>query len=650
MPIQLTYPGVYVQELPSGTHTISGVSTATTAFVGYLRRGPLNTPVQCLNFGDFQRVFGGLDATSPLSFQVSQFFLNGGTEAWVSRLCAASPAPVQPATALPGATSLAAATGAPVLPLQSANPGTWGEDIYVTVDYLSGKPDCFDLSATLYSITANSSQTANSYSAVSTQHVPGVTLDPAQPNSLAEVMESANTNTALLAIPPLDAPAGAIPFASGTLLSFTPSPTPASGVTLAVTVTPPTGSAFSATVAIGSAIATQSDLIAALQQALASAAAQTALPGLASAIVRACTSPFPGAAPLIQIVAPDPALADYRIGVTCSDPALFETLSVNCQAWRLAAPAGATNPDGLPPAGFEVAGNSGKRSGIYALDAMQIVNLIAIPDIAQMSSADYLTAATATLNYAIQRKAFAILDLPASIQTPAQAVTWATNTPASFGNGIISAAAYFPQVAVPSPFSTDPMMLGASGTMAGIYALTDQNRGVWKAPAGIGAPLAGVQQLQYVMNDTENGQINPLGINALRTFPIYDNIVWGARTLASPNVADNDWKYVPVRRLALYLEQSLIQGLQWVVFEPNDEPLWAQIRLAVNSFLHPLYLQGAFVGSTPAQAYQVICDSSTTTATDMDNGIVNILILFAPVKPAEFVVISLQQMAGQTAS
>jgi phage tail sheath protein FI len=297
-----------------------------------------------------------------------------------------------------------------------------------------------------------------------------------------------------------------------------------------------------------------------------------------------------------------------------------------------------------PPTGFDIAGS------LQALDAMPIVNLIAVPDMAAIAPADYATAATAILNYALRRKAFAILDIPATLQTPKAAADWMTNVAPTFGPGLISGAAYFPQVEVPTPPDSDLIPLGASGTMAGVYATTDISRGVWKAPAGITAPLTNVQQLQYVMTDAENGTLNPLGMNALRNFPVYGNIPWGARTLASANAADDDWKYISVRRLALYIEQSLKQGLQWVVFEPNDESLWAQIRLTVNSFLQPLYQQGAFVGSTPSQAYQVICDASTTTPEDMDNGIVNILILFAPVKPAEFVVISIQQMAGQSAS
>jgi phage tail sheath protein FI len=169
---------------------------------------------------------------------------------------------------------------------------------------------------------------------------------------------------------------------------------------------------------------------------------------------------------------------------------------------------------------------------------------------------------------------------------------------------------------------------------------------VWKAPAGTQATLNGVQSLVYKMTDAENGELNPLGVNCFRTFPIYGSILWGARTLVGADADANQWKYVPVRRTALFLEQSLYQGTQWVVFEPNDEPLWASIRLNVGSFMQNLFLQGAFQGSTPAAAYFVKCDSETTTQTDIDLGIVNILVGFAPLKPAEFVVIQIQQMAG----
>jgi phage tail sheath protein FI len=184
--------------------------------------------------------------------------------------------------------------------------------------------------------------------------------------------------------------------------------------------------------------------------------------------------------------------------------------------------------------------------------------------------------------------------------------------------------------------------------MAGLYARTDAARGVWKAPAGTEARLAGVQALEYVASDAENGVLNPLGLNVLRTFPVVGTVSWGARTMVGADALADEWKYVPVRRLALFIEESLYRGTQFVVFEPNDEPLWAQIRLSVGTFLNGLFRQGAFQGATPREAYLVKCDATTTTQADIDLGIVNIYVGFAPLKPAEFVIIQIQQLAGQS--
>ena len=161
----------------------------------------------------------------------------------------------------------------------------------------------------------------------------------------------------------------------------------------------------------------------------------------------------------------------------------------------------------------------------------------------------------------------------------------------------------------------------------------------------IGLPIP---ELAYKMTDGENGKINPLGVNALRTFPAIGNVVWGARTLDGADVRASEWKYIPIRRLALFIEESLYRGTQWVVFEPNDEPLWGQIRLNVGTFMQDLFRQGAFQGQSPREAYFVKCDKETTTQSDINKGIVNILVGFAPLRPAEFVVIKIQQMAGQT--
>ena len=147
--------------------------------------------------------------------------------------------------------------------------------------------------------------------------------------------------------------------------------------------------------------------------------------------------------------------------------------------------------------------------------------------------------------------------------------------------------------------------------------------------------------------DAENGDLNPLGINCLRSFPVVGRVVWGSRTLRGADQLADEWKYVPVRRTALFIEESLYRGTQWVVFEPNDEPLWAQIRLNVGAFMQGLFRQGAFQGSTPREAYFVKCDKETTTQNDINLGIVNIVVGFAPLKPAEFVIIKLQQIAGQ---
>jgi phage tail sheath protein FI len=153
--------------------------------------------------------------------------------------------------------------------------------------------------------------------------------------------------------------------------------------------------------------------------------------------------------------------------------------------------------------------------------------------------------------------------------------------------------------------------------------------------------------LQYSLTDGQNGSLNPKAVNCLRQFSVYGDVVWGARTLAGNDEAGSQWKYVPIRRLALFLESSLYDGTQWVVFEPNDETLWGQVRMNVGTFLQGLFLQGAFAGTTPQQAYFVKCDAENNPASSVALGVVNILVGFAPLYPAEFVVIQIQQIVGQ---
>jgi phage tail sheath protein FI len=244
----------------------------------------------------------------------------------------------------------------------------------------------------------------------------------------------------------------------------------------------------------------------------------------------------------------------------------------------------------------------------------------------------------------LDEHAFLIMDIPTGIPSSNAMSGWMSRFDTLRND---HAAIYFPRVEVTDPLNENrPRNVGASGTLAGVFARTDATRGVWKAPAGTDATLVGAR-LTVTLTDEQNGGLNPLGINVLRNLPIFGNVSWGARTMDGADQAASEWKYIPVRRTALFIEESLYQGLRWVVFEPNDEPLWAQIRLNVGAFMHTLFRQGAFQGQTPREAYLVKCDRETTTQNDVNLGIVNILVGFAPLKPAEFVFIQLQQLAGQ---
>jgi hypothetical protein len=211
-----------------------------------------------------------------------------------------------------------------------------------------------------------------------------------------------------------------------------------------------------------------------------------------------------------------------------------------------------------------------------------------------------------------------------------------------------NAAVYWPRLKVADGTPTGTH-IAPSGSMAGLWARTDGNRGVWKAPAGLEATIRGVTGVERNMSDPENGVLNPKALNAIRVFPA-GVISWGARTLVGFDGSGNiDDKYIPVRRTMLFIEESLYRGLHFAVFEPNDEPLWAQIRLAAGSFMNGLFRQGAFAGARASDAYFVKCDSSTTTANDINLGIVNVIVGFAPLKPAEFVILTVKQIAGQAA-
>jgi len=326
-----------------------------------------------------------------------------------------------------------------------------------------------------------------------------------------------------------------------------------------------------------------------------------------------------------------------------------QTPVLNVRYYALAAPA-------APPAAFYNGGISGNDGGPPQLphyqDAYKIIdrevdlfNLLVLPRDAGHTDAQIRSLWGPASNFCQQKRAFLLMDPPAN---------WADHNSAidaSIGVNTLRvglakqyAGLYFPNLVIRE--GNKELPVGPSGAVAGVMARIDATRGVWKAAAGIEADLRGVVGVQRRFADLENGVMNQRAVNTIRLFP-NGIVIWGARTMDGDDAFGSEYKYSPVRRLANFIEESLYRGLKWAVFEPNDEPLWAQIRLNVGAFMHDLFRQGAFQGATPREAYFVRCDSTTTTQNDINLGIVNVIVGFAPLKPAEFVVLYLQQMAGQ---
>jgi phage tail sheath protein FI len=311
--------------------------------------------------------------------------------------------------------------------------------------------------------------------------------------------------------------------------------------------------------------------------------------------------------------------------------------------------------DGNDVTAAEYKGVALKKTGLWAFDNEEF-NLLCIPPPTRDLDTD-TTVYSDALTLCVNNRAMLIVDSPKAwgdTPVPAVAVANAMDKVDDLGlsgDNARNAALFFPQIKQADPERDNQIeVMAPCGIIAGIMARTDTSRGVWKAPAGTDASLNGIQGLQVVMSDNENGLLNPLAINCLRSFPVTGRVVWGTRTMKGADQLADEYKYISVRRTALFIEESLYRGTQWVVFEPNDEPLWAQIRLNVGAFMHNLFRQGAFQGKTPREAYLVKCDKETTTQNDINSGIVNILVGFAPLKPAEFVMIKIQQLAGQIES
>lgn len=515
MPITPTYPGVYIEEVPSGVRTIVGVATSITAFIGRARQGTTEKAVRIQSFAEFERQFDGLWVESAMSYAVQQYFLNGGTDAIIIRVVGAG--------AAKGTTTVGG------IELEAASEGKWSEGLQAVIDLETA--DSKDADPKLFNLIIerpDPKQPTNRQLAQKLEVFRNLSTDPKAARFVTKVLEQ--------------------------------------------------------------------------QSAIARVAGE------------------------VPNGRPSEGSGSFGRGEDGAVPTYAEYLK----------------PEN-PQAGLET-----------LLDKVDLFNLLCIPPnvrgttVVDNNGQNLLSEALA---YCKKRRAMLIIDPPSSWSSPLKVQAEDTGVDSfSFGRDK-NAAIFFPEVIMPDPLRENNLeSFPPCGVVAGIMARTDAQRGVWKAPAGIEATMIGVKQLSYKLTDGENGLLNPLGVNCLRSFPVYGNVVWGARTLRGADQLADEWKYLPVRRFALFIEESLYRGTQWVVFEPNDEPLWAQIRLNIGAFMNNLFRQGAFQGSTPREAYFVKCDKETTTQNDINLGIVNIVVGFAPLKPAEFVVIKIQQIAGDIAT
>jgi hypothetical protein len=274
------------------------------------------------------------------------------------------------------------------------------------------------------------------------------------------------------------------------------------------------------------------------------------------------------------------------------------------------------------------------------IEKIEIFNLICVPGVTDAAAIAMLQ------EKAVARRAFLIVDC----EEHATVASVSASLSAFTGADAVNSALYFPWVLVPDPLQNDapPRAFPPCGFVAGVYARTDVARGVWKAPAGVEANLAGATGLTVAVSDNDQDQLNSRGVDCLRSLPGAGLVVWGARTLASADPAAQDWKYVNVRRFAIFLEDSVYAGTQWAVFEPNDAKLWARLRTSIDAFMLSQWRSGALAGDKASEAFFVTCDGTTTTQADIDRGVVNIVIGFAPLKPAEFVIVTIAQFAGST--
>lgn len=574
----ISYPGVYIQEVPSGSHTIVGVSTSITAFIGRTLRGPVNQATITTSYSDFEESFGGSWSQSYLPDAVRDFYMNGGMRAVIVRLYHPSgkdtPPPMPPVSAV----------------------------TVTEVPNAGGQSQPADQSGTSAQ-NAPGSKSQASKSAASSSNVPATVAAPA-PTS---------TTNAVLTV---------------------------GGLTLEARDPGSWSNNLSASI---DAPDVRDDNDAQSRYGLNKA-------DLFNLVVMDAKTHLSETFRNVTVKLDSPQRVDQVLATGSNLVFVPGSLpqSVTVPSTGKVEAAAQIKDDGLSLTGADFLGGEGDtfdldKKGLYALEKVDLFNLLCIPPYNNDDVDPEVVGSAAA--YCERRRAMLLLDPPTRWKDKQTVAQEMLDPVKNLGTSSANAMVFFPRYKRAGSWKT----YAPSGAIAGIMARTDTQRGVWKAAAGLSATIAGISELSIPLTDPENGVLNPLGVNCLRTMPGVGPVVWGARTLQGADILSSDWKYIPVRRLALYIEESLYRATRWAVFEPNDEPLWAQLRLSIGGFMNDLFRQGAFQGQSPKDAYFVQCDSTTNTQTDIDRGIVSIYVGFAPVKPAEFVVLYIQPSAGQAA-
>jgi len=576
-------PGVYVEEFDSGAVPMQGVSTSTAGFVGFAERGPVvGKPQLVTSFADYKRLYGGYlseakyGANRFLPYAVEQFFINGGSRGYVMRVAADG---AQPSEAVSG-----------VLKVTAANPGEWGDKIrlYITP---SSKAKTQVVSVSGAELTLKNPDGFNAGDVVE--------LFDGKTKAFATILSAMDASIILDApctMDIADIKVGTKKYIKTCEVSVSVKLDDTIENYADVSLNPETNN-FIGTRTV------KSELIRA--EIISKAPAGKGADAKKNSDAKGEAAPPPAS----SIVPID--LVDGK------DSGIIVALAGGKEG----------NVAGVGPASHLGSDNGpGKRSGLQAFLENSDVSIMLIPG-AVMPEVQ-----AALIAFCEGRKScFAVLDAPIDRKK--------TNDVAEFRDLYDStyAAMYHPWVEMFDSLSKRSTYFPPSGAIAGVYARTDTDRGVHKAPAN--EIVRGCTGLSCSYNEGEQDILNPKGVNLIRSFTGKGIRVWGARTISSNGL----WKYINVRRLFIYVEESIKANTSWVVFEPNSDVLWSRVRSTIEMFLSTCWRDGALAGNSPSEAFFVECGRTTMTQDDIDNGRLICMIGIAPVKPAEFVIFRITQ-------